>query len=58
MLTDVSAVLVTVVPVATMVIGAGVIVVVLSTVAGGQGSAFCTLPSNQIWETTYWSMFG
>lgn len=36
MLTDVGAVLVTVVPVATMVMGAGVIVVVLSTVAGGK----------------------
>lgn len=34
MLTDVAAVLVIVVPVATMVMGAGVMVVVLSTVAG------------------------
>lgn len=37
-LTDVAAVTVTVVPVATIVMGAGVIVVVLSTVAGGDQS--------------------
>ena len=41
--------MVTVVPVATMVMGAGVIVVVLSTVTGGR-SAFCTPALDQIWE--------